>query len=177
MAIGDNPNELFDIVNEKDQVVGRAKREEVHRNKKLIHRSIGVIIFNKKNEIFLQQRSKNKDLDPLKWTISCSGHVLSGDTYKTTAHRELKEELGLDLKIIQIAKYLSRDPSETEMVCLYRGYSEGPFILNRNEIKNGRFFSLYELMGRVKKGTIELNFSAKTALYKTGWVDKILFLE
>ncbi len=73
--ITDNQNEIFDVVDEEDKVIGRATRGEVHQNKRLIHRSVGVVIFNSRGEIFLQQRSKTKDTDPLKWTISCTGHV------------------------------------------------------------------------------------------------------
>jgi len=93
----DDKHELFDIVDKDDNVVGRATRGEVHRNKNLIHRSVGVAILNSRGEIFLQQRSVTKDTDPGLWTISCSGHVLAGDDYRVTAIRELKEELGLDL--------------------------------------------------------------------------------
>lgn len=97
MKTTDNQNEIFDIVDKNDNVIGQARREEVRRNKNLIHRSIGVAIFNKKGEMFLQQRSAGKDTDPLKWTISCSGHVLAGENYEETVLRELNEELGLDL--------------------------------------------------------------------------------
>ena len=75
MKISDNQNEIFDVVDENDKVIGQARRGEAHRNKKLIHRSVGVLVFNKKGELFLQQRSATKDTDPLKWTISASGHV------------------------------------------------------------------------------------------------------
>ena len=71
----DNQEELFDVVDEKDEIIGLAKRGEVHLNPRLMHRSVGVVVFNKKGEIFLQKRSISKDVDPGKWTISCSGHV------------------------------------------------------------------------------------------------------
>jgi isopentenyldiphosphate isomerase len=92
----DNQNKIFDVVNEKDEVIGQAKRGEAHGNSKLIHRSIGVAVFNSKGELFLQQRSETKDTEALKWTISCSGHVNSGGSYEETFFRELKEELGIN---------------------------------------------------------------------------------
>lgn len=95
MKTTDNLEEILDVVDEEDRVIGQATREEVHRNKKLIHRSIGVAVSNDKGELFLQQRSATKDTDPNKWTISCSGHVGAGDDYLATVYRELEEELGI----------------------------------------------------------------------------------
>jgi len=75
MKTTDNQNEILDVVDENDNVIGQARRGEVHGNKYLIHRSVGVAVFNSRGELFLQQRSATKDTDPLCWTISCTGHV------------------------------------------------------------------------------------------------------
>lgn len=181
--ITDNQNEIFDIVNEKDEVIGQAARGEVHKNKNLIHRSVGVIVFDKKGRVFLQQRSATKDTDPLKWTISASGHVLSGDSYEETALRELKEELGLNLYkgtpcyarsplekafIESVCKYICREPNETEMQMLFKGYSDGPFKLHLEEIIQGKFFTQDELERLYREGKLDLSFSAKVSLGKVG---------
>lgn len=162
----DNQNELFDIVDENDNVVGKATRGEVHKNKNLIHRSVGVIVFDKKGRVFLQQRSATKDTDPLKWTISASGHLESGGSYEEAAHRELVEELGVDLPLKIVCKFLCREIKETEMQMLYKAYSDGPFKLHPQEINQGKFFTRKELIEAVKKGEIELSFSGKMALKK-----------
>lgn len=57
----DSQNELFDVVDEVDHVVGQATRGEVHKDKKFIHRSISIAVFNKKGELFLQKRTSSKD--------------------------------------------------------------------------------------------------------------------
>ena len=110
MKSTDNSDELFDVVNDKDEVIGQATRGEVHKNKKLIHRSIGVAVFNSKGELFLQKRSATKDTDPLLWTISCSGHVRSGNDYDETAIRELKEELALEGELKHLFKIRYKHP-------------------------------------------------------------------
>ena len=51
--------EIFDIVDECDEVIGSASREEVHR-KGLKHRSVH-LVFNRKGEVLLQKRSMQKD--------------------------------------------------------------------------------------------------------------------
>lgn len=167
--ITDNQNELFDIVDENDQVIGQARRGEVHGNKSLIHRSIGVIILNEKGEAFLQQRSSTKDTDPLKWTISVSGHVDSGKTYEKTAVRELEEELGIDVPFVPFVKFLYRGDQETEISQLYKAVSNGPFFINKEEIIEGNFFTQEELQSRIKLGKIELSKMGKEALRHFGW--------
>lgn len=42
-----DPEELFDIVDELDVVIGSAPRGECHGNPTLIHRSVHVLVFNK----------------------------------------------------------------------------------------------------------------------------------
>ena len=91
------PEEIFDIVNERDEVVGQAPRKEVHA-RGLWHRAVHVLVFNARGGVFLQKRSIKKDRQPGVWDSSCSGHVDSGEAYDETAMRELREEIGLDLK-------------------------------------------------------------------------------
>ncbi len=170
MKTTDNQDELFDIVDKDDQVIGQSTRGKLHRNKNLIHRSIGVCVFNSKGEIYLQKRSNTKDTDPGKWTISCSGHVLSGDSYQVTAARELKEELGVDLQIEFVVKYLCHASNETEMQMLFKAYSEGPFKLHPQEIEEGKFYTQDKLKVAIRRGEIELSFSGKMALKKIGWI-------
>jgi len=45
----------------------------------------------------LQLRAKNKKLFPNKWDVSVGGHISAGEEPLTTAVRETKEELGLEI--------------------------------------------------------------------------------
>src|SRR5512137_895073 len=90
--------EIFDVVNERDEVVGRNTRAEVHRLG-LMHRAVHILVFNRRGEIFLQKRSMLKDRQPGLWDSSASGHVDSGEDYDACAVRELREEIGLQLDV------------------------------------------------------------------------------
>lgn len=90
--------DIFDIVNERDEVIDRKPRSEVHASG-LLHRAVHVLVFNSQGEIFLQKRSMKKDRQPGVWDSSCSGHVDSGEDYDQTAVRELGEEIGLKLSV------------------------------------------------------------------------------
>ncbi len=90
--------EYFDILDENGNKIGKTKlRTEVHRDGDW-HKAVHIWIFNDKNEVLLQRRSKNKDSNPNKLDISSAGHLSAGDDSLTGAIRELKEELNLDVK-------------------------------------------------------------------------------
>src|SRR3954466_6344104 len=88
--------EIFDVVNEVDEVVDKRPRSEVHRLG-LMHRAVHVLVFNSRGQVFLQKRSLTKDRQPGLWDSSSSGHVDSGEDYDACAMRELSEEIGLQL--------------------------------------------------------------------------------
>jgi isopentenyl-diphosphate delta-isomerase len=164
IQITDNQSEVFDIVDEQDHVVGTALRRQVHTNKSLIHRSIAIAVFNKKGEILMQQRSETKDTNPLQWTVSCSGHVGTGDTYEDAARRELEEELGIIVPLTQVKKYLVGYTAETEMTMLYKAFYDGPFSFNVVEIKQIQFFSSVILRNIIQSNSIEISLSGRLAL-------------
>jgi isopentenyldiphosphate isomerase len=135
-------DEIFDVVNERDEVVGREQRGEVHRLG-LRHRAVHVLAFNSKGEVFLQKRSMLKDTFPGAWDSSSSGHLDSGEDYDACATRELREELGLELPQSPVRLFKIEACLETgqEFVWVYRCETEGPFTLHPEEIETGGWHS------------------------------------
>ncbi len=135
-------DEIFDVVNERDEVIGQAPRREVHAQG-LWHRAVHILVFNARGEVFLQKRSQLKDTAKGKWDSSTSGHVDSGEDYDVTAVRELREEIGL--VVTQTPERLFKIDScrETgwEFCWIYRCASEGPFTLHPDEIETGAWFT------------------------------------
>jgi isopentenyldiphosphate isomerase len=134
--------DIFDIVNERDEVIGRAPRSEVHA-RGLLHRAVHVLVFNARGEMFLQKRSKTKDREPSRWGAACSGHVDSGEDYDTAVMRELGEELGWKPSTPpeRILRIEACRETDQEFVWIYRCNGEGPFTLNAEEIETGGWFS------------------------------------
>ena len=83
------PEDIFDVVNERDEVIDAKPRSVVHAQG-LLHRAVHMLVFNSRGAIFLQKRSMKKDRQPGVWDSSCSGHVDSGEIYDETAARELR---------------------------------------------------------------------------------------
>ncbi|MEI7730567.1 MAG: SlyX family protein [Verrucomicrobiota bacterium] len=134
--------EIFDVVNERDEVIGRETRREVHRLG-LKHRAVHVLVFNRRGELFLQKRSWKKDKHPGTWDSSASGHLASGEDYDTAARREVREEIGLELTECpeRLFKINACPDTGMEFVWVYRSESEGPFRLQPEEIETGTWFS------------------------------------
>src|SRR5947209_4143146 len=128
--------EIFDVVNERDEVIDRKPRREVHRLG-LLHRAVHVLVFNASGQVFLQKRSLSKDKSPGLWDSSASGHVDSGEDYDACAVRELREEIGLRVPGCpkKLFKVDAGAETDQEFVWVYRCESEGPFTLNPEEIE------------------------------------------
>jgi isopentenyldiphosphate isomerase len=138
--------EIFDVVNERDEVNGKQSRSEVHRLG-LMHRAVHVLVFNVAGLVFLQKRSLRKDRQPGVWDSSASGHVDSREDYDTCAVRELREEIGLQLNAApkRLFKLAASAETDKEHVWVYRCEAEGPFRLDPDEIERGGWFAPEEV--------------------------------
>lgn len=134
--------EIFDIVNERDEVIGQAPRKEVHA-RGLWHRAVHVLVFNARGDVFLQKRSMLKDTAKGLWDSSSSGHLDSGEDYDACAVREVREEIGLVLPHPPRRVFKLNATPETgwEFCWIYRCESEGPFTLHPEEIERGDWFA------------------------------------
>jgi isopentenyl-diphosphate Delta-isomerase len=140
-------DEIFDVVDERDQVVGRATRREVHA-RRLLHRATHVLVFNSGGRVFLQKRSMLKDSAPGCWDSSCSGHLDSGEDYATAAVRELFEEIGVKARAQDLEFQMRLPPTADtgwEFVSIYTLQHEGPMVTNPAEIDRGEWFDPAEL--------------------------------
>lgn len=144
--------EIFDVVNARDEVVDHKPRSEVHRLG-LMHRAVHVLVFNARGEVFLQKRSMSKDRQPGLWDSSASGHLDSGEEYDACAVRELKEEIGLRLSAPpeRLFKLAASPETDQEHVWIYRCTAEGPFELHPEEIERGGWFAPAEVRRWMKE--------------------------
>lgn len=112
--------ELFDVVNERDEVLYSLSRSAVHRQQ-LLHRAVHVFVLDSRGCMLIHQRSPTKEEFPNVWTSSCSGHVSAGETYDQTAPRELQEELGITgVRLERLQKFAACADTSWEFTVLYR---------------------------------------------------------
>ena len=159
-------NEIFDLVDDEDRVIGRAGRDEVHGNPALLHRVVHILVFDGRGRIYLQKRSEDKDVQPGRWDTSVGGHVDAGEERESAVLRELAEELGIPGRgipgrdipsrditgsgaspphLVYLHKYRHGNEYESELVTTWITRWDGPFHLQESEISEGRFWDPEEI--------------------------------
>ncbi|MDO8543450.1 MAG: NUDIX domain-containing protein [Opitutaceae bacterium] len=142
--------EWFDVVNERDEVLRRATRRDVHANG-WWHRAVHVLVFDSAGRVFLQKRSRLKDLSPGKWDSSCSGHLDAGEDYDAAAVRELYEEIGIRGAVAPERWFRidACEPTGWEFVWVYHLRHDGPLTLDPAEIQYGEWVAPDEVLARL----------------------------
>lgn len=137
--------EIFDVVDQEDQVLFQSPRSVVHANKWL-HRAVHIFVFNSQGQLLIHRRSATKDEAPLKYTSSASGHLSAGEDYATAAVRELEEELGLKAKVEFLGIFPAAGAATSfEHSGLYKAVTDQPPVFNAEEILSGEFHSIDQI--------------------------------
>lgn len=87
-------DEIIDIVDEDDRVVGQSPRGEAYA-RGLRHRCAFVLVRDAEGRIFVHRRTPTKLVFPSHHDMFVGGVVGAGETYDDAAHREAEEELGV----------------------------------------------------------------------------------
>ncbi|MFE3140239.1 NUDIX domain-containing protein [Streptomyces scopuliridis] len=87
-------DEILDIVDEDDRVVGRAPRGEVYA-RRLRHRAVFVLARDAEDRVFVHRRTPGKLIFPSLYDMFVGGVVGAGESYDEAALREAEEELGV----------------------------------------------------------------------------------
>ena len=163
--------EIFDVVDENDQVIDQRPRSEVHRLK-LYHRATHILVFNNVGELFLQKRSMSKDSSPGLWDSSAAGHLDHGEEYDDCARREFTEELGVSEPptLHRLFKIGASPETDYEFAWIYRCEYDGPMQLQEEEIDDGAWFTPQQIDEWIAARPEELTsaFRVIWARYKDG---------
>jgi isopentenyldiphosphate isomerase len=87
-------DEILDIVDERDHVIGQLARGEVTA-RRLRHRCVFVHVRDGQGRIFVHRRTPTKLLFPSRYDMFVGGVVGAGESYDDAALREAEEELGV----------------------------------------------------------------------------------
>jgi len=141
--------ELFDIVDENDNLLGFTKpREQVHRELVDWHRITGVWIVNVEDKVLCQQRSFSKDVYPGMWMLTFGGHLKAGESYEENVLSELREELGLSPRVEELEMLGSHKNSEHKhhgQLYVYRWNGQVRELrFNDGEVEQVKWVSLEE---------------------------------
>lgn len=149
-------DELLDLVNEKDEVIGTVWKSEAHKDPTKIHREIAIAVFNDRGETLFQRRSLKKTLDPGMWQLTAAGHVGAGELPEVAAVREVEEEVGIDVKPVFVNKELIRNNNQSRFFYIYYSLVKGnpKAILQEDEVAD----SLWILPDEIKSFGVKNNY-------------------
>ena len=137
------------IVDAKDRMIKTVGRDEM-RKYGLLHRVTFVLVFNAHGEILVQTRTMHKDWYPGRIDLAAGGVMTAGESYDESAGRELQEELGIQPTLDFEFKIYFEDnnsiPSAKSWGSVYSCLSEGPFVLQQEEVDQVCFMSISDAL-------------------------------
>ena len=152
--------EMFPIVDENGNVVGKATRKECHSGSRLLHPVVHLHVFDRQGRLYLQKRAHSKLIQPDKWDTAVGGHVDYGETVMQALRRETREELGLlDFEPRELFRYVFDSDVERELVNAFCTVTDcAAFDYDTTEVSDGRFWTLDEIRGSMGQGVFTPNF-------------------
>jgi len=115
-------DEVLDIVDDNDNVIGSLPRTEVYEKGMNNFRVINCFIKNSRGELWIPRRVATKKMFPLCLDVSCGGHVSSGETYEEAFAKEMREELDVDIQITPWREIGSFNPSKNKISAFMKVY-------------------------------------------------------
>ncbi len=119
----------------------------------VLHIAISIFVFSR-GQLLIQKRAPTKYHSGGLWANTCCTHPGWNEDLETAAHRRLREELGLDVPVleprgeIQYKARVSNDLWEHERVTLFRYATNGPPPAPKpaaNEVSETRWISIPDL--------------------------------
>ncbi|MEK6939620.1 MAG: NUDIX domain-containing protein [Nanoarchaeota archaeon] len=161
-------DEIVDVVDINDNVIGRELKSKCH-NKMMLHRGAAILVFKDRSytQIIIQKRSMRKTSNPGRFCIP-GGHISSGEEYISGAKRELQEELfhkqKLPKEIIfeELFKIKKITDNDYEFNVVYRVVYSGNFSNDPNEVEDYFSENINETLKKIK--TKPHNYTETTRL-------------
>lgn len=134
------------IVDLENGLIGSAPRHEM-RSRGLVHRAAYILVFNGREEIFVQERTRTKDIYPGYLDVATGGVVLAGETYEESAERELAEELGVrGIPLISHFDFFHQDGRNQVWGRVFSCRYDGPMTLQEEEVADGFFMPVDDVL-------------------------------
>ncbi len=145
-------DELLDLVNKNDHVIGTLERSKVYAAQLRNFRTVSAFLINNQGKLWVPRRTANKRVSPLHLGFSVGGHVSSGETYKQSFERELQEELNINLADVRYKKLGLLTPHEHgtgSFAMIYLIFSDKTPDYNRQDFVSSAWLSPQQLLEKV----------------------------
>jgi len=150
-------DELLDIVDDQDRVIGKELRSMAHARGSQ-HRGVHLFLFRQDGKLLVQKRSPDRTASPSALDCSVSEHVKAGESYLEAAMRGMKEEMGLDgIPVDPLVTFkMKYGPGDNEISTLFRGIVDPALVkFDPLEVEQIGYYDLEELGGMIRGGRHE----------------------
>ncbi|HYD04015.1 MAG TPA: NUDIX hydrolase [Alphaproteobacteria bacterium] len=147
-------DELLDLVDDNDNVIGTIYKREAHEKKLTHFRGANLFIRNSDGNLWIPRRTAHQKVCPLGLDFSAGGHVKSGESYEQAIEREAWEELRLDITKIGY-NYLGSGHPKDGYFCFQKIYeirSEDVPNYDKNDFDKFYWISPQQLITRIDGG-------------------------
>lgn len=124
-------DELLDIVDQDDKVIGQKLRSEIYAQQLSNFRVVNAFLINENGELWIPRRSASKSIFPLCLDASMGGHVSADETYTQAFKRELMEELNIDANLIAYKHIGNLNPHQHNTSAFMQIY-----LIHTNDVPN-----------------------------------------
>jgi isopentenyl-diphosphate delta-isomerase len=141
------------LVDEADREVGTDEKAAAHAGGRL-HRAFSIFVFDRSGRLLLQRRAAGKYHSAGRWSNTCCGHPRPGEALDEAAHRRLREEMGFDCRLVEVARYrytarLEGGLVENEIDHLFAGEFDGAPAPDPAEAEEWRWAEPRGLLGQI----------------------------
>jgi isopentenyl-diphosphate delta-isomerase len=148
----DTQDELLDIIDERNKVIGTIDKSIAHRDGALHRIVIGELINSKGEYCFVKQSSDRQDPD--QYVSPIGGHVGSGETADDALIRECQEECGFSPTNFELvgSTIYNREVigrKENHLFLVYKIAFDGDPVLNHESV-GFKWFSVDEMKQSLK---------------------------
>lgn len=148
-------DELLDVVDEHDQVIGQDYRSNIYAQGKRNFRAVNAFLINSSGQLLIMRRSAHKKLFPLCLDASVGGHVKAGESHQEAFERELLEELALNACEVGYAFFARLSPLEHQISChmhVYIIYADSIPEYNTDDFIDAFWLTIPEILIKLKQG-------------------------
>jgi isopentenyldiphosphate isomerase len=154
-TVAETADEMLDLVDDEDRVIGRALRSEIYDRGLRNFRVINLFLMNSIGRLWIPRRHGAKSLFPFALDVGVGGHVISGESYEQALAREMAEEIGVDLRSVQVEFLGYLTPSRDGVSAFTKTYllrTDATPALNSEEFMEARWRAPNEVLRDIASG-------------------------
>lgn len=151
----DSSQEILDLVNEKDEVIGQIQRGDAYAQGLTNFRVIDAFIRNSEGKLFIPRRHKSKKMFPNRLDTSVGGHVESEESYEEAFKKEAMEELNLDIirfPYRELGKMTPQVDGTAAFIMVYEIESDETPNYNPDDFSEHHWLTPQEIITRLENG-------------------------